>query len=54
MKIPEWFREWLENDYKHLEQNVVLIKRDVKWIKWLVGFTLLALIAAAVATLFVG
>lgn len=52
MKTPKWFTDWLENDYAHLVKKVDKIDTNVSWIKWLVGFTLFALIAAAVANLF--
>ena len=53
-KIPEWFHDWLLNDYAHLQDDVSLIKRDVKWIKWLMGFLLAAVIGAAIAILITG
>lgn len=53
-KIPEWFQEWLVNDYAHLEKNVACIKRDIGWIKVLLGFLLAAIITSAIAIIIAG
>jgi len=42
MKRPQWFEDWRDNEFKHL----VL---DVRWIKWLMGFVLAAVIGGAIA-----
>jgi len=32
-KMPEWFREWHENDYSHLQKAVSGLEKSVAWIK---------------------
>ena len=53
-KRPIWFDQWLENDYSHLQEDVSKIKMDVKWIKWLMGFVLAAIVGAAIAIVIAG
>ena len=53
-KIPQWFQEWLNNDYSHLQEDVSKIKMDVRWVKWLMGFLLAAVIGAAIAIIVTG
>ena len=53
-KRPIWFDNWLVNDYAHLERNVACIKRDIGWIKVLLGFLLAAVITSAIAIIIAG
>ena len=53
-RIPGWFNDWLLNDYAHLQEDVSLITRDTKWIKWLMGFLLAAVIGAAITIIVAG
>ena len=43
-KYPKWFIYWRDNEFKHLAL-------DVRWIKWLMGFVLIAVIGGAIAVI---
>lgn len=46
-KPPQWFKDWLQNDYWHLE-------RDVRWTKWLSLTILAVIIGTLVVRFFLG
>jgi hypothetical protein len=50
-RTPRWFKLWHSNEYSHTTGD---IQKDLKWLKWLTGITLGAILTGAVAIILTG